>query len=295
MILNSQAKIEVLRALSDHVFDKLSVKEIVEKTNIGKTWCYKTLKELENFGLVERKGSQYSLNMENLLSLSLFKTLSVEKVYLLSEEVRTGVLDIFQKIRLEFKDSLSAAVLIGSTARLTRTPVSDIDFLVIANASEEWEIASDQEFNLIVLSKEDFEQRYLECDDFVLSALQNGILLFDTNYLIDFFKKPLPFPTRQKIVEKKKAIRGLVSRIYDFLKIDDTENALLDLRHALSQAARIVLLDAGEIPRSRAELPYQLDPLDPWLANNIRKVLNRKTLSKNEMLHICENLEGKFI
>lgn len=295
MILDSQAKIEVLRVLSGHVFDHLSITEIIHKTNLGKTWCYKSVKELQDVGIVARKNNLYSLNMENLLSLDIFKALSVEKIYLLPEEIRKKVLDIYQKIRLEFKDSLAAALLIGSTARLTRTSRSDIDFLIIANPLQKWEITSDEEFNLIVLSKEDLEQKYLECDDFVISALQNGILLFDTNYLIDFFKKPLPFPSQQKIVEKKIAIRGLVSRVYDFIKIDDTENALLDLKHALSQAARIILLDAGKIPRSRAELPHQLDPLDPWLANKIRRILDHRTLNKKQILDICQNLEEKFL
>jgi HEPN domain-containing protein len=85
-----------------------------------------------------------------------------------------------------------------------------------------------------------------------------GLLLFDDGTVLSAARlvvEERPWPDVDRKLEHAKKSLDLARRVVD---TGDHDGALIQVRTALSLAARAHLLSVGEFPLSRAELPHQL-------------------------------------
>jgi|GEM_PF-1788683 len=287
MILEG-AKIKILRIFLENWFKELSIKELVKKSGLGRTWIYKNLNEFIKCGLVKKKNKLYSLDKNNLLVLNLKQTFDLEKLYTINNEILKEILSVFDYFKLQMGKSLLSFLIVGSTARLKRMPKSDVDFLIIST-KKEFDIEPKIETNVILLQPNEFEKKYIDCDDFVLTSLAYGLILYDNNFIVNFLKKPLPFPTTEQIEIKKELIRKNTERIYKLIEINDLKNANNELKNFVTQSARIKIIENGEIPLSRSELAGQLK--NNYIKKIITAIIKGYEFKKDEILEICEKIE----
>lgn len=152
-----------------------------------------------------------------------------------------------------------AVALTGSTARLRRTSISDLDYHVVGPRPRRDDLPGD--VDIYVGDHEAFWRKLRAGDDFVQWTLRHGCLLVDTG----IFRAGLraiaaerlwPDPTLKlgRLAEHEKPIARL-------LAMRDRDAAQAELRAALTSGARAQLLAAGVFPLARAELPEQLSAI----------------------------------
>lgn len=147
-------------------------------------------------------------------------------------------------------------VLSGSTARGKRTGISDLDYHVVGRKVDTTDLSA--ELDLHVLSTEELEANVLAGDDFIQWSLRFGRVIFDDGTLLRALRlmadaRPWPDVERKRRHAAKSL--DLARRV---VESGDEDGALLQVRTALSLAARAHLLAHGEFPMTRAELPEQL-------------------------------------
>jgi hypothetical protein len=152
-----------------------------------------------------------------------------------------------------------ALLLTGSTARGTRTAVSDLDYHLIGESIVTDDLSG--ELDLHVVPATLLHTRLREGDDFTQWSLRFGCVVFDegivreTMRLIDE-QRLWPDPAR-----KKEQARKSLSVTRAIVASGDHDAAVEQVRTALTLTARWRLLAARRFPLSRAELPIQLEEL----------------------------------
>ena len=152
-----------------------------------------------------------------------------------------------------------ALILSGSTVRNSRTELSDLDYHLVGSKIETKDLS--RELDLHVLTEEKLESELLAGDDFVQWSLRFGLLIFDDGVIrralgLIAERRPWPSVARKRLHAEKSL--ELARR---FVDTGDQDGALMQVRTALSLAARARFLDAGTFPLSRAELPAQLEAI----------------------------------
>jgi hypothetical protein len=142
-----------------------------------------------------------------------------------------------------------ALLLSGSTARGTRTAISDLDYHLVGQP-----IATDD-------LPEKLSQRLREGDDFTQWSLRFGLIVFDRGVIRQAVKAiteqqlwPDPARKRQQAEKSLRIARAMVES-------GDQDAAVEQVRTALTLTARWHLLEHGQFPLSRGELPTQLQEL----------------------------------
>jgi hypothetical protein len=147
-------------------------------------------------------------------------------------------------------------ILSGSTARGKRTDVSDLDYHLVGPSIETSDLS--HELDLHVLSKERLVGDIAAGDDFVQWSLRFGCVVFDDGSLRDALRlvaERYPWPDVARKCEHASKSVELAARV---VESGDDDGALVQVRTALSLAARAFLLSRLVFPMSRAELPRQL-------------------------------------
>lgn len=149
-----------------------------------------------------------------------------------------------------------ALILSGSTARRSRTAISDLDYHLIGDPIETTDLS--RELDLHVLSFAELEAALLAGDDFVQWSLRFGLVVFDHGPVRD----ALALVARRNLWPDSARKRDHAAKSLDlarrFVATGDKDGAIVQVRTALSLAARAHLLGIGVFPLSRAELPTQL-------------------------------------
>jgi len=148
-------------------------------------------------------------------------------------------------------------VLSGSTARGKRTVISDVDYHVVGRKLDTTDLSP--ELDLHVLSREELEADVMAGDDFIQWSLRFGRVIFDDGTLLRALRlmaERRPWPDVERKQRHAAKSLELARRV---VATGDEDGALLQVRTALSLAARAHLLRRGEFPMSRAELPDQLE------------------------------------
>lgn len=147
-------------------------------------------------------------------------------------------------------------ILSGSTARRSRTEISDLDYHLIGTKIATRDLSA--ELDLHVLSPDALREAILDGDDFIQWSLRFGRIVFDDGTLFRAIRL-IAERRRWPDVERKRAHAAKSLRLaHRVLESGDQGGALVQVRTALSLASRAYLLSIGEFPMSRAELPGQL-------------------------------------
>ncbi|MEA2053671.1 MAG: nucleotidyltransferase domain-containing protein [Candidatus Thermoplasmatota archaeon] len=287
MIIERESEIKVLRNFYNNPFDYFSIAEISEKTRLSRNWVYKIIDKFERFNILDKFGKKYKLDFTNLFCKRLKLLFDSEYLCSLNQETRRKIFDITNRIIFEIQPI--SIVLVGSVALNKQKKESDVDFFVISNKKRE--IPYFENCNVILLNEREFKEKYLKGDDFVISALLFGKIIYDENIFIKFFESPPPIFSQEIIQEKIKYCEKLEERVYTLLRIDK-KKAKEELLYLALQTARIILLKNKIAPKTKYDIAEQVNQFDKNLAKIIRELIKKKKLSKEEMIdHIKTCME----
>jgi len=278
MIIEEKSEIKVLRNFCNNPFEYFSIAEISKKIKISRNWIYKIMSKFEQFEILKKSEKRYKLDFSQLFCKRLKLLFDAEYLSSLDKNMKNSVFNIIHKIIFEIKPK--SIVLVGSVALNKQKRESDIDFLVIA---EKKEIPYFENCNIVLLNEKEFKEKYLKGDDFIISALSFGKILYDTNIFIKFFENPLPVFSQELIQEKIKYCEKLEERIYILLKTDQ-KKAQVELLYIALQTARIILLRNRIVPKTKYEVGEQVAPFDKKLAEIIENLLKKERLTEEKML-----------
>lgn len=149
-----------------------------------------------------------------------------------------------------------AVALTGSTVRMRRTAISDLDYHVVGPRPQVSDLPGD--VDIYASDRDAFWKKLRGGDDFVQWTLREGCILVDSDIFRDGLRAiaveglwPNPGPKLERLPAHMKIVGRL-------LAMGDRDAAQAELRAALTSAARAVLLGAEVFPLARAELPEQL-------------------------------------
>lgn len=178
-------------------------------------------------------------------------------VLAVQELLPAGLQELHGTVVARARDAAAhSLVLSGSTARGMRTEISDLDYHLVGRKIDTRDLSP--ELDLHVLSPEKLEMDVVEGDDFIQWSLRFGCVIFDDGVLRDALQLMLhrrPWPDADRKRRHAAKSLELARRVVDS---GDQDGALLQVRTALTLAARAHLLTQGEFPMTRAELPGQL-------------------------------------
>lgn len=167
----------------------------------------------------------------------------------------------------------AAFALTGSTARATRTAISDLDYHVVGPRPRTDDLPG--EVDVYVTDINRFWKKLRAGDDMVQWTLRCGCILYDSGVLREGFavmeREGLwPDPDRQ--LARLPAIAKLSARL---IEMGDADAALDQLRAGLTARARASLLMADVFPLARSELPAQLEAIgEPGLAVALNRAIH---------------------
>lgn len=149
-----------------------------------------------------------------------------------------------------------ALLLTGSTARGSRTSISDLDYHVIGTTVPHDDLPADLDIH--VVSSGLVRTRLEEGDDFTQWSLRFGRVIFDNGIVKDSIRlieqRGLWPDVSRKADQSVKSLKIAVAMVQS----GDHDAAVEQVRTALTLAARWQLLAARRFPLSRGELPTQL-------------------------------------
>lgn len=152
-----------------------------------------------------------------------------------------------------------AVALTGSTVRMRRTAISDLDYHVVGSRPDVSDLPG--EVDIYAGDRDAFWKKLRGGDDFVQWALREGCILVDSGIFRDGLRAIAVeelWPDSGPKLERLPAHMKIIDRL---LAMGDRDAAQAELRAALTSAARAVLLAAEVFPLARAEVPEQLSAI----------------------------------
>ncbi len=284
MLFNSASEIKVLRHLCSNPFTYFATGEISKSAGISNVWAYRVIKNLRV--ILDEKYNGFNLNYSFLLCKRLKLLFDAEQLETLNAGLNGAIFKIADKVAYEMFPS--SIILVGSVALGKHTQKSDIDFLVV---SDKKEAPYFENYNLVSLTKEEFKEKYINGDDFVVSSLLFGKIYFDNNFFINFFESPLPLFSKEVIQEKIKFCEKLEERVYALLKLND-KKAGEELLYLALQSARVTLLKNKVIPRAKSEISGQVRQFNKQLSDIIQKLQKGNISKANALIYIKVCMEN---
>jgi hypothetical protein len=150
----------------------------------------------------------------------------------------------------------ASLILTGSTARSSRTPISDLDYHVIGPRFTTHDLP--EELDLRIVTPTRFRELLDAGDDFTHWSLRFGRVIFDDGTVaagVDRLERERLWPD---VVRKRSQAERSLRTARAMVDSGDHDAAVEQVRTALTLTARWRLLAAGQFPLSRSELPGQL-------------------------------------
>lgn len=172
-------------------------------------------------------------------------------------------------------------VLIGSWARGTAGPGSDIDVLVVADARSP---LPPPRLQVVTVSPSEFRRRLMKGDDFSQWALRFGVPIAGRRRWEGLREELLPrAPWPDPALKLGRAMKKLETAQV-LLAMGDLAAAEEEIRFGLSHIARAGLLSRHVFPLSRPELAGQLEEIgDPLLARMLRRADDSAPMTEAEI------------
>jgi hypothetical protein len=188
---------------------------------------------------------------------SLWKVRLAEDKQRILEEIPQSLRMLHDAVTARTLESGAEALLLtGSTARGTRTAISDFDYHLVGPSIKTDDLSD--ELDLHVVTADLLNTRLREGDDFTHWSLRFGRVVFDQGIVRDSVRQI----TEQRLwpdpARKEKQARKSLKIASAMVESGDCEAAVEQVRTALTLAARWRLLEDWVFPLSRAELPGQL-------------------------------------
>jgi len=318
-VLGSKVTTKTLRSLLTQPFRERFFRELVKETGTGIGPLAKSLKELAKLDIIQERvaGKQhfYRANFDNPVTRMLFDLFSLERRLEIPADLRVALEEFVNKLRVESEENLLSVVLFGSVATGKAKPESDLDLLLIFSDRTRQDKEIREQLDSVsrfyetlaqehIMTRDQFTEMYSLGDDLVVNALREGIVLYDSDFLIPLLSKPLPTPSPKIAMRNLEEARRKIEDAKRNYRAGSLDTALELIGLALSQASRGYLILKGELPGSRHELASQLrkySPANATLLEKITKIRDRVTHSWEpmdkedtwQMLKDCEEFVRK--
>lgn len=220
----------------------------------------------------------------------------------MNRTVETGTRRLFDVLNQDGLAETTTVVLIGSAARDVMNNRSDIDVLVLSDNNHRIRLKRSGDVHLQQDTRSNFLRRLHEGDDYPGWALRFGIPMRDPDgwwtEQVDAERHNPHWPDWRPKLDHAKKRMSVASELLD---IGDLDAASEEFMFAASHIARANLLQCGEFPLSRPELPAQLNDSDPDLSHLLNQliegVLDHDGLKAGEALlarYIKQLQEGRY-
>jgi len=286
VIVKTEAELNVARMFCNEPFRYFSISEIAEKAGISRTWAYRILDKFRKFNMLTEDRKSYRFDFSNIICKRL--KLFFDSEFVTSSKLKEKILSVADRIIYECKPV--SVVLVGSVAVGKERKTSDIDFLVISGTKQVPLLK--ENVNAILMNKNEFEKKYLKGDDFIISSLSFGRIIYDKEYFIRFYEKPLPAFSNEVIQERIDYCRKLRNRIVHLTR-SDMDSAREELLNLALQCARIILLKNRVVPPTKHEIASAVRKLDKDIAKLLDDLMKNERIDKKriiECLRICEKV-----
>ncbi len=164
----------VLPYLLEHPYKAIHLRELARKTGTSSSTCYRMIKHLSEYGLVERKKSYGRVFVKPIMSLTVKKLKIAYSTYLIE---KSGVIEYIAKNSF----GLQSLLVYGSTARGEDDENSDYDILVIASGCNADKLVISEmlkrEINLKCLTLEEWKKVAEKNKAFYIEVITNSIVL----------------------------------------------------------------------------------------------------------------------
>lgn len=161
-----------------------------------------------------------------------------------------------QVMRRSVEAGALAVALTGSTARNSRTAISDLDYHVVGERPDVADLPAD--VDIYASSEERLWTKLKSGDDFIQWTLRCGCILFDTGIMRDALRWVVTESLWPNADSKLARLPELVRLADRLIAMGDRDAAQDQVRATLTAAARGFLLRERVFPLSRSELPEQL-------------------------------------
>jgi len=287
MIIKTEAELNVARVFCNEPFHYFSVSELVKKAGISRTWTYRILDKFKKFNMLIEDRKSYKFDFSNMICKRL--KLFFDSEFIISSRLRDRIFNVAERIIYECKPV--SVVLVGSVAVGKEKETSDIDFLVISSKRDVPLLKENA--NVVLMNKSEFEKKYIKGDDFIISSLSFGKIIYDEEYFIRFYEKPLPIFSSEVIQEKIDYCRKLRNRIVHLAR-SDMDLAREELLNLALQCARIILLRNRIIPPTKHEIANVVRKYNKDVAKVLNDLMRDKRISKEKMIEYLRMCEGIF-
>ncbi len=145
-----------------------------------------------------------------------------------------------------------SVILIGSTARRTTTPTSDVDLVILGREKPLLPHTPDN-YHVYALTEAEFRHRLEAADDLVAWSVRFGVVVQDSG----LWSRLLESPEAQRWPNWQKKITHATRRLLTadlLLKTGDGPAAAEEILYAAGHLARALLLKKSIFPLSRVEL-----------------------------------------
>ncbi len=284
MIISNYSELRMMELLIKKWYESYSVYELSGQAGMTAPTAYKVIKKLLQKKIIVKEKSRIKVDFNNLISCN-FKLFSdSDRLYQLNEKIVLRIINIFDIMRSEYGNEMLAFLVIGSAATGELHEESDIDLLLLVSKRKEIEyekrgLLKFEKINIIEMEKKEFEEQYLSSNDFIIGALMNGMVLFDSGFIRFFLTRPLPKPSHEIIIQKKERLDKMKKRLLLLLKDRDYKNLINEFKSYLIEKARIILLQKGIIPSSKVDIINRIRKIEKSLYE-LYKTVNEKNISK---------------
>lgn len=256
-MIESPAALRLLAALAEIGAAGATREHLVRKANLGTTTFYRLIVGLVEKGFVRSAAGRFQIAFENPYCFRFKLWQDMERLQRLAASDRDLILTLSGQIRGAGGPSLQCLWLVGSAARGELSADSDLDFLLVSRDGEATisSSADTRKVSVVQMSEAEFRAAHGRADSFVVSALQEGIVLLDREFVQEFYRiAPAVRLAAHEAAIGDQTTSDNEQRLRDQVARDDVEAAQRTIRAQAVHVGRLMLRIFGELPPSRSAL-----------------------------------------
>lgn len=243
----------------------------------GVASVYRSLHVLTELGVVQKSGSTYSVSSTSPFVQAFVPLADSEKLIALDSEAYLEVMDANRALEEQLGEGGYSLVVFGSASRGMRTPLSDIDMLLVTHSALEEAVPIRSPYltaSLTTMTEADFDMAWTRGDDLVRSAVSLGIIISDPGGMLYRYRTAVSRVevTEESLLAARRHISVLWEKFYqagEDVNWNDADDCRVRLATAIGRA---FLLEAKVFPKTRPEIPDQVERVGYTFAKELESL-----------------------
>ncbi|PKQ28325.1 MAG: hypothetical protein CVT63_03385 [Candidatus Anoxymicrobium japonicum] len=297
-LINNQ-NTKVLKALLDLGPGKATAEYLALVCDMGVASVYRSIEKLRDRDILHKTGTTYSINSTNPFVQKFSELLDAEKMISLNPRAYQEVVEVANEIRNHFGESDYSLAAFGSYVRGTATTDSDVDILLVVakEPGEAFPIESTHMLSqLTVMTREQFTSAWKKGNEVARSSVSWGVLLHDPWRMLYDYRTTMPRTpvTTEALMSARKDIEKMLERFRECRELKNWElGQSLGARTAIA-IGRALLMETGVTPRTRPEIPRQLQKTGYSTWRDVGRLASGGTASKKAYDETSEGIERLY-